>query len=296
MIDDIKINFNSEELWVLNVALAIIMFGIALDIRLDDFKKLWERPKIFLVGAFSQFVVYPFFTFLLVYVIQPHPSIALGMILIGACPGGNVSNFFSKLAKGNVALSVSLTAFATLISVLMTPLNFHIYGTLYAPTREILKTIHLDPFALAKLVVLILGIPLIAGMLVGHFFTLIANKISKILKPLSMVFFLILIIMAFRQNWNLFLQHIYLVFWLVVAHNLMGYLLGFYTAKSFKLNYKDRKTIAIETGIQNSGLGLLLIFGFFHGMGGMALLAAFWGVWDIFSGYVLALFWSRDKD
>lgn len=293
MIDNIRINFNANELWVLNIALAIIMFGIALDIRLDEFKRLMQNPKIVLIGLLSQFVLLPLLTFLMVIAFQPHPSIALGMILIGACPGGNVSNFFSKLANANAALSISLTAFATLISVFMTPLNFELYSSLYAPTREILKTIHLDPFALAKLVILILGIPLLFGMLVSYYFPKTAQKTAKVLKPLSMLFFLILLILAFQQNWDLFIKHIYLVFWLVVAHNLIGYLLGFYTAKSFGLAYKDQKTVAIETGIQNSGLGLLLIFGFFHGLGGMALFAAFWGVWDIFSGYALALYWSR---
>lgn len=293
MIDNIRINFNANELWVLNVALAIIMFGIALDIRVDEFKRLMKNPRIVLVGLFSQFVMLPLLTYLMVIIIKPYPSIALGMILIGACPGGNVSNFFSKLANANAALSVSLTAIATLISVVMTPLNFQLYSSLYSPTREILKTIHLDPFALTKLVILILGIPLIVGMVMGHYLPQLSQNIAKILKPISMIFFLILLIVAFQQNWELFVKHIYLVFWLVVAHNVLAYVLGFYTAKSFKLNYKDQKTIAIETGIQNSGLGLLLIFGFFHGLGGMALFAAFWGVWDIFSGYALALYWSR---
>lgn len=293
MIDNIRINFNANELWVLNVALAIIMFGIALDIRVDEFKRLMKNPRIVLVGLFSQFVLLPMLTYLMVIIIKPYPSIALSMILIGACPGGNVSNFFSKLANANAALSVSLTAIATLISVVMTPLNFQLYSSLYSPTREILKTIHLDPFALTKLVILILGIPLIVGMVMGHYLPQLSQKIAKILKPISMIFFLILLIVAFQQNWELFVKHIYLVFWLVVAHNVLAYVLGFYTAKSFRLNYKDQKTIAIETGIQNSGLGLLLIFGFFHGLGGMALFAAFWGVWDIFSGYALALYWSR---
>jgi len=294
-IDQIRINFNPNELHTLNIALAIIMFGIALDIHVDDFKRLLKDPKIVFVGLLSQFILLPLVTFLLVLIFKPHPSIALGMILVGACPGGNVSNFFSKIAKANVALSVSMTAFATLLSVIMTPLNFELYGSLYAPTRQLLKTISLDPFELARLVSLILGIPLILGMVIGHYFPKIAHKVAVILKPMSMLFFIILIILAFHQNWDLFLKHIHLVFWLVLAHNLIAYILGFQTAKLFKLNFLNRKTISIETGIQNSGLGLLLIFGFFHGMGGMALFAAFWGVWDIFSGMLLASYWGSKK-
>lgn len=294
-IDQIRINFNSGELDTLNIALTIIMFGIALDISLDDFTRLLKQPKIVLVGLFSQFILLPMLTFLMVLIIKPHPSVALGMFLIGACPGGNVSNYFSKLAKANAALSVSMTAFATLLSVVMTPLNFEFWGSMYAPTRQLLKTIHLNPLELVRLVGLILVIPLIVGMLVRNYYPKAAHKLAQILKPFSMIFFIILIVLAFHQNWDLFLKHIHFVFWLVIAHNLLAYILGFYTAKSFKLSFKDQKTVSIETGIQNSGLGLLLIFGFFQGMGGMALFAAFWGVWDILSGMLLTSYWGHKK-
>ncbi|PIZ10494.1 MAG: symporter, partial [Flavobacteriaceae bacterium CG_4_10_14_0_8_um_filter_31_99] len=116
-IDSIKINFDSSGLWVLNIAIAIIMFGVALGISIDDFKRLMKHPKIVFVGVLSQFFLLPAFTFLAILLIKPHPSFALGMMLIAACPGGNVSNFFSKMAGGNAALSVSLTAFSTLICI-----------------------------------------------------------------------------------------------------------------------------------------------------------------------------------
>ncbi len=292
-IDQIRINFNPAELHTLNIALAIIMFGIALDVSLNDFKILFKQPKIVSVGILSQFILLPILTFLMVIILKPHPSIALGMILIGSVPGGNVSNFFSKLAKANVALSVSLTAFATFLAVLMTPLNFEFWGSLYKPTRNLLREVSLDFWDMARVVTLLMGIPLLLGMLIRNYFPKTAHTFSKILKPLSLISFLILIIMAFHQNWDLFINHIHLVFWLVVAHNLLAYFLGYYTAKSFKLKHQDAKTVAIETGIQNSGLGLLLIFGIFHGMGGMALFAAFWGVWDIVSGLALAWYWGR---
>jgi BASS family bile acid:Na+ symporter len=235
----------------------------------------------------------PAFTFLAILIIEPHPSFALGMMMIAACPGGNVSNFFSKMASGNAALSVSLTAFATLICIVMTPLNLQFWGSLYEPTNEILKTVSLNPFDLFKLVSLILGIPLILGMLIKHYHAEMAGKIEKVLKPLSMLVFIALIFIAFSHNLDVFANHIHHVLFLVIFHNIFAYILGFYTAKSFKLNNRDCKTIAMETGIQNGGLGLLLIFGFFEGLGGMALLAAFWGIWDVFSGMALATYWGR---
>jgi BASS family bile acid:Na+ symporter len=197
------------------------------------------------------------------------------------------------MAKGNAALSVSLTAFATLVCLVMTPFNLQFWGSLYEPTNAILKTVELDPFALFKLVLLILGIPLALGMLVNYKFPNIAKKLERILKPFSMLVFLALIVGAFYENIDIFLDYIHLVAALVIFHNIGAFIIGYYTAKTFGLEKRDVKTISMETGIQNGGLGLLLIFGFFEGLGGMALLAAFWGIWDIFSGMALAGYWSR---
>lgn len=295
-IDAIKINFDSSDLWVLNIAIAIIMFGVALAITVDDFKRLFQNPKIVFVGVLSQFILLPALTFVAIILIKPHPSFALGMMMIAACPGGNVSNFFSKMAGGNAALSVSLTAFATLICIIMTPFNLQFWGSMYEPTNEILKTVELNWVDLLKLVSLILGIPLILGMLIRHYHEEMAEKIEKVLKPLSMLVFIALIFIAFSQNLDVFVNHIHHVLALVILHNIFAFILGFYTAKSFGLSKQDCKTISMETGIQNGGLGLLLIFGFFDGLGGMALLAAFWGIWDVFSGMALATFWGRNKN
>jgi len=295
LIDSIKINFDTEGLWILNIALAVIMFGVALSIKIDDFKLLIKKPKILLVGVFSQFFLLPALTFVAILIIKPHPSFALGMMMIAACPGGNISNFFSKMAKGNSALSVSLTAFATVICLLMTPLNLQFYSGLYEPTNEIIKTVQLDPIELFKLVLLILGIPIVLGMLLNHYFEEISKKIEVLLKPFSIIVFLALIVIAFYDNIDVFLNYIHLVAGLVIFHNIGAYCIGFYTAKIFGLEKRDRKTISMETGIQNGGLGLLLIFQFFDGLGGMALLAAFWSIWDIFSGLVLATFWTKDN-
>lgn len=292
-IDSIKINFDASGLWILNIAIAIIMFGVALGISIKDFQRLFKKPKILFVGILSQFILLPAFTFLAIIIIEPHPSFALGMFMIAACPGGNVSNFFSKMAGGNAALSVSLTAFATVICIFMTPFNLQFWGGLYEPTNAILKTVALNWIDLLQLVAVILGIPLFFGMLIKHYHAKMASKIEKVLKPLSMLVFIALIAIAFSQNLDLFIAHIHHVIFLVVFHNIFAFILGYFTAKSFKLNEQDTKTIAMETGIQNGGLGLLLIFGFFDGLGGMALLAAFWGIWDVFSGILLATYWGR---
>ena len=220
-IDDIKINFDSSGLWILNIAIGIIMFGVALGITIDDFKRLFKNPKIVFVGVFSQFFLLPAATFIAILILKPHPSFALGMMMIAACPGGNVSNFFSKMAGGNAALSVSLTAFATLICIVMTPFNLQFWGSLYPPTKAILETVSLNPFDLFKLVSLILGIPLLAGMTVKHYHNTMAIKIEKVLKPVSMVVFIALIFIAFSQNLSIFSEYIHHVLFLVIFHNIL---------------------------------------------------------------------------
>ncbi|MFD0796938.1 bile acid:sodium symporter family protein [Maribacter chungangensis] len=292
LLDNIHINYNGEALWTMNVVLAFVMFGIALEISVGDFKQLWSKPKPVLVGVLSQFLVLPAFTFLLVWSIDPYPSIALGMFMVAACPGGNISNFISHLAGGNTALSVCLTAIATLLAVVMTPLNLQLWGSFYGPTSVILKEVAISPWQMVKLVGLLLGLPLVLGMFVNYWKPRLAFKMAKILKVVSLLFFIALVFLALYNNREVFFDYIFYVFWIVLVHNILAFFTGFSLAKAFGLHTPDTKSITIETGIQNSGLGLLLIFTFFDGLGGMALLAAFWGIWHIVSGLVLASLWN----
>ncbi len=295
IIDSIRINFEEQTLWVLNFALAFVMFGIALEISVRDFRSLIKRPKPILVGVFSQFLLLPALTFLLVSLVNPYPSIALGMFMVAACPGGNISNFISHVARGNTALSICLTAIATLLAIIMTPLNLQFWGALYEPTAGILLEVAIAPLQMIKLVALLLGVPLVLGMWVNHLKPQLAQEMAKVLKILSLLFFVALIFMALYNNRDVFLDYVVLVFWLVLAHNLIAFLTGFSMARLFVLSKADTRSITIETGIQNSGLGLLLIFTFFEGLGGMALIAAFWGIWHLVSGLLLASFWGRPQ-
>jgi len=294
-LDTIKINFDSDSLFFLNLALAVIMFGVSLNITIDDFRRIIKNPKSVLVGVLSQFVILPAFTFLLVSLINPSPSIALGMFMVAACPGGNISNFMTNYAKGNTALSVSLTAIATLLASIMTPINFQLWSSLYEPTSILINTISISPLKMVEVISLLLGVPLILGMLVRNFFPKFAIKTKKYFTVGSILFFLLLIVLALSKNIEVFKNNIHYVFLLVLTHNVLALALGFNVAKIFGLSKRNKRTLAIETGIQNSGLGLLLIFTFFDGLGGMALLAAFWGIWHIVSGLALATYWSKKR-
>ncbi|SIN76373.1 bile acid:sodium symporter family protein [Algoriphagus halophilus] len=291
-LDSIQLNFSPQDLLFLNLALALIMYGVALDLRFEDFKYLVKNPKSFFLGVFSQFLLLPFLTWILVHLINPPPSVALGMFLVAACPGGNISNFLSNLAKGNTALSISLTGFSSFLSIISTPVNFAIWASLYGPTSNLLQEISLDFKDAFFTVALILGIPLLLGILTHQNAPKLAEKASRILKPLSLLIFAAFIVIAFMGNLNLFLSYISLIFLWVLAHNFIALGAGFLTGKAFKLPLADVKTLTIETGIQNSGLGLVLIFTYFNGLGGMAFITAFWGIWHLISGITIATLWK----
>ena len=294
-IDALQLNLGTGGLHIMNVSLAIIMFGVALELTIDDFKKVAKNPKGTILGLISQFILLPALTFLLVLVMEPHPSFALGMMMVAACPGGNISNFFSLLAKGNAALSVSMTAFATLLSIVMTPFNFTFWASLYGPTNAILTEIHLDLFEVFRIIILILGIPLILGMTLRHFKNDFSKMISPYIKNFGIIFFAGFVIVAFSMNFDNFINYVHLVIALVFLHNAIALSSGYGIGYLFNLPKPDRKSIAIETGIQNSGLGLLLIFNFFDGLGGMALVAAWWGIWHIVAGLSIGWYWSIGK-
>jgi len=294
-VDEIQINFNADSLWLVNLTLLLVMFGVALDIKFSDFTNLLKSPKAVIVGIISQFLLIPLVTFLMIILIKPHASIALGMIMVAACPGGNISNFMTNYAKGNTALSVSLTAIATLLASIMTPINFQLWSSLYEPTSILINTISISPLKMVEVISLLLGVPLILGMLVRNFFPKFAIKTKKYFTVGSILFFLLLIVLALSKNIEVFKNNIHYVFLLVLTHNVLALALGFNVAKIFGLSKRNKRTLAIETGIQNSGLGLLLIFTFFDGLGGMALLAAFWGIWHIVSGLALATYWSKKR-
>lgn len=294
-IDAITLNFNAGSLTVLNAVLAIVMFSIALDLKLSDFRVLARAPKPLLVGLASQFILLPALTFVVLLLFRPQPSIAMGLILVAACPGGNISNFITHRAGGNVALSVSMTAVATFAALIMTPANIALWGNLYGPTREILRAIHIDPVSLAITVGFMLLLPLILGVALNSYRPATAARIHQPMQWLSMGIFVAFIVIALAANWAFFLQVAGTVLGLVVVHNAVAFAAGFAVATLAGLSAYNRRAITIETGIQNSGLGLVLIFGFFGGLGGMAIAAALWGIWHAISGIVLASVFARTR-
>jgi BASS family bile acid:Na+ symporter len=291
-IDTIRLAFSPASLMVLNVILGILMFGVALDIKVSDFRRIAKNPRGPLVGIAAQFVLLPALTFLLTLILDPHPTVALGMILVAACPGGNISNFMTYLARGNAALSVGMTAVSSTAAIVMTPLNIAFWGGLNPKTASLLKAIALDPLDMFGMVLVILGVPLAAGMIVGARYPKITAKVRKPLRIVGATIFMAFVVIGLKNNFEHFSGSLAPVFAAIILHNAMSLSLGYGAARLMRLPAYDARAISIEVGIQNSGLGLVLIFNFFGGIGGMAVVAAGWGVWHIIAGLTLSRIWS----
>jgi len=289
----LPIQFNPASLVLLNAILALMMFGVSLDLRPADFKRVLVSPRAPFAGLFAQFLLLPAATCLGTWAFRIDPELALGMILVAACPGGSFSNIMTWLARGNVAVSVSMTAISSLAAAVLTPFNFALYGYLNPYTRELLTSIAVDPFELLLLVLLVLGLPLLLGMWVGKRFPGLAGRVEKPLRHVALLVFLAFVGIAFFNNYGLFIERFHTFFWLVVAHNTMALGLGALMGRLLRLPVADRRAVTLEVGIQNSGLGLVILFTFLPQAGGMMLITAFWGVWHLVSGLTLANIWSR---
>jgi len=292
-VDEIRLNFNPASLALLNVVLGFLMFGIALDTRIEDFKRVARMPGAMAVGIGAQFIVLPAVTFVLTLLLQPAPSIALGMILVACCPPGNISQILTHRAGGNVALSVSMTAISNALSIVLMPLNFAFWGGLHPTASALLKTIALDPLDMLGHIVMIIGIPFVLGLACSHRFPAFTARIKKPARILSFLALIAFIVGAIAGNWRFFLDYVGLVLLAVVLHDALAFGTGYLCARLSGLADYDRRAVSIEVGIRNAGLGLVLIFSFFGGLGGMAVVAGVWGFWDIVAGLALASWWGR---
>jgi len=285
--------FEPRSLILLNLILALMMFGVSLSLCLEDFKRIVLSPIAPIAGLFAQFFLLPLATCLFTWALNIDPELALGMILVASCPGGSFSNIMTWLARGNVAVSVSMTAVSSLAAAILTPVNFAFYGWLNPHTREYLTKITIEPSSILILVLSVLALPLVLGMVTGRRLPDLVVRIQKPLRIFSLLVLMAFVAIAFSSNFALFLERFHSFFWLVVGHNLLALALGYGMGLMLKLPVADRRAVTLEVGIQNSGLGLVILFTFFPEAGGMMLITAFWGVWHLVSGLTLSQIWAR---
>lgn len=305
-LNSVTINFGEGGMMIVNIILAFVMFGVALDIKPQTIKDVIKRPKSIIIGILLQWAILPAITFIVALVLSPviTPMIALGMILVASCPGGNISNFLSSLSKGNIVLSVSLTTITTSMAPIITPINFFFWGSLYSQIISIKSNVPqlLIPFLpMLEQILLLLGLPIVLGLLFSHYFPNATKRIIKPSQVISVLLFVGMVVVSFSQNFQIFIDNIFYVFFIVMLHNAVALAIGYFGGKLSRLPLEDTKSLTVETGIQNSGLGLILLFNpaifppeTWHGhYGGMLFITAWWGIWHILSGLCVAYYFRR---
>ena len=305
-LSDLTINFGGGGMMIVNIILAFVMFGVALGIKTSTFKEVFKKPKSVIVGVLMQWVGLPLVTFLIALALNQWitPMIALGMILVACCPGGNISNFISSLSKGNVELSVSMTAITTAFAPIVTPFNFWVWGNLYAyivSVKQDIPELTIPFLPMLYQILLLLGLPIVLGLLFARRHPNATKKITKPAQVLSILLFVGMVVVSFSQNWQIFIDNIIYVFFIVLIHNACALATGYFGGRLAKLPIKDCRSMTVEIGIQNSGLGLVLLFNpiifppeiWHQHYGGMLLVTAWWGIWHIVAGLTVAFLFRR---
>ncbi|MBU6340536.1 MAG: bile acid:sodium symporter family protein [Bacteroidetes bacterium] len=292
-VDALKINFNPAQMATLNAAMAFLMFSVALDVRLHDFKKVVQFPKSIGVGMLAQYLLFPLFTLGLIAIFHPPVSVSLGMVLVSMCPSGNITNFLVHRAGANVALSVTLNALIILLASVITPAGFLFWSQFVANSAEIRTGFELQFSEMAGIIVQLILAPLLMGMGLHTLFPGLVGIIRSWVQRLSLVLFFTILVLALWGNRDNLVHYLGFIFLLVAAHNALALATGYSLGRLFRLPEQDCRTLTFETGVHNTALGLLLIFRFFNGLGGMALIAAWWGIWDLVTGISLANYWRR---
>lgn len=292
-LDAVLIQINPTGQLILGLVLALIMFGVALDLRFGDFADVLRRPLAPLSGLMAQLVLLPAITWAITMIMQPLPSVALGMIVVAACPGGNLSNLMTHMARGNTALSVSMTGISSLLAVITTPLNIIFWASLNPATAVLLRQVSIEPASFIGSTVLLLGVPMVAGMTTVRLWPRLAARLRRPFQILSFLFLIVFIVGATTSNAKHLTAFLLQILPLVALHNTVAVLLGWLTARVWRLSDFDTRAMTIEVSMHNSGLGLALILNHFDALGGAALIAAGWGVWHIVSGWALAAWWKR---
>lgn len=297
-LDGLLVQFSQAGNSLLVLFMMFVMYGVALGLKPQSFRGVMNRPQSLFLGLACQWVVLPMITFLLCMLFHNviSPMVAMGLILVASCPGGSVSNFMTSLSKGNTELSVLMSAITTLGAPIFTPINYAIWGGLYVKYMEpaagsVLRTLQVPPMQIAVTVVLIMGVPILLGLITVRFAPKASVWLKEVFRYLSIIAFINIVAMMISQNLMMFKEYIGVIFIIVFIHNLTGLGIGYCASTIAHIPVKDRRAVTLETGIQNSGLGLLLLFNtnIFPpeiAKGGMVFVVAWWGVWHIVSGLI----------
>lgn len=278
---------------VLSLVLALLVFSVALELRVEDFRRVARMPHSVVCGLIPQFVLLPVGTWLATLVLDLPPNIEAAMILVATCPGGSLSNVITHRGGGNTALSVSISAVASLLALVLTPFHFSWMISTNPATASWLRTLELDPSDIWLSLVFMLAVPMALGLLFGHRLPGLTAKLQKPLANFSLVALGAFIVLGVMHERHLLTVEILPRFGLVVLHNAFGLAFGWIASMAMRVPERDRRAVMIEGGMQNSGLALGIIAVQFHADPGMVVIASLWGIWHIVSGMGLVVLWRR---
>ncbi len=268
----------------INPLLGIVMFGMGLTLKPSDFRVVFSHPKDVAIGTVAQFAIMPLVAFMLVKVFSLPAELAVGVILVGTCPGGTASNVITYLAKGDVALSVGITAVSTLLAPLMTPLLTYVYAG---------ETVDVNMLSMFFSIVQVVIVPIVLGFVVNHYFSRWASRATTILPLVSTLAIMCIEGAVVSVNAERILTSGLLILLIVVLHNVVGYLLGYGAGLLLKINATKCRTVAIEVGMQNSGLATSLATVHFAQYPLATVPGAIFSVWHNVSGAILANVFSK---
>jgi len=269
--------------WI-NPLLGVVMFGMGLTLDLNDFKVVFSRPRDVLIGFFAQFTVMPLLAWLLVKTFSLPEDLALGVILVGCCPGGTASNVITYLARGDLALSVGITAVSTVCAPLVTPLlTWLLAGTF----------VDVDAVSMFLSIVQVVILPIVVGFLIQRFFPTFTRRAVAYLPAFSSLAIALIVGIIVSNNSAKLLQCSFLVVLVVMLHNVLGLSLGYTIARLLRLSNKKCSAIAIEVGMQNSGLASSLATLHFAAFPMATIPGAVFSVWHNISGAIVAHFFAK---
>lgn len=271
------------------LALMLVMFSIALGLRLDDFRFLRDKPVFFAGGVVAQVVILPFVTYLLILLIRPSASIALGMIVVACCPGGAVSNLLTYLSRGNLAASVALTATSSILAAILTPVSILFWSRAYEPTSTLLESLDVSPYLFLLQTTFLLAVPLVLGMIVAARAPDVAKNIRKRATILGAAVLVGVIVYGIWYFFPVLFPALPLLGAVVVVHNAAAFATGAVAGRVLTRITATRRALTFEIGIQNSGLALVILLSQLKGLGGAAAVAAVWGVWHLIAGSLVTL-------
>ena len=283
-LDELRIVLNPIGQIGLALALMLIMFSISLNLQVKDFAFLLQRRGVFVGGVVAQILALPFITFVLVLLLQPPPSIALGMFVVACCPGGVVSNLLTYWSSGNVAYSVSLTATSSALAALLTPTLILFWSQLYEPTATLLESIAFDPLSFLVQTTVLLVVPLTTGMILAARAPDLAKRLQKKAALTGTLGLAGAIIYGTVKFLPLLMPALPMLFFFTILHNAAAFATGAVAGLLMRADKPTRRALVFEVGIQNSGLAIVILLGQFDGLGGAAAIAAVWGIWHLIAG------------